>query len=220
MQKLSTTRARPKPARTTSRARGRTKPVQKPRISPELRAAFQNALQSARIERRWFNNRPMVAGKAIQRAISRGLLVKVDDVAGLVRVVHSTGTLGGVQYPYLTPECRELLLGIAKEFGIRRDALKLGKFFLSITSMTRDAERQEALRKEGYPATRQSTHGFGEAFDINVRFLSGNAPAHFEIIRGILEARHLSEEINFIDEIKINGAFHVARNPHYKKPLA
>src|SRR3989344_1875330 len=113
--------------------------AQKPVISATRKLAFQKILAKARVERAWYQGRQMMASQAIQNAISKRQLVKVDDVAGLVRIVHSTGALSGVQYPYLTPESRGLLLGMAKEFGIRRDALKLGKFFLSITSMTRDA---------------------------------------------------------------------------------
>mgnify|MGYP001563880707 CR=1 FL=1 len=217
MQRMAATRAQAKNKKATSSARDRTRRPQKRPISQKLRLAFQRALQRARIERRWFNNRPMMTAKAIQRAISNGRLVQVGDVDGLVRVVHSTGTLSGVQYAYLTPNCKTLLTGIATEFKVKRDTARLGELFLSITSMTRDAERQELLREQGYPAAKQSTHGLGEAFDINVGWLAKNAPSHFNIIRRILKERHHWGEINFIDETKINGAFHVARTPNYKK---
>lgn len=179
--------------------------------------AFKRTLREAQIERTWFNNAPMFSTRQIQTAIQQGELVPVETIPGLVRIVSAEkGKLSGVQYSYLTPECKKLFLSIATAFGKQRDTKKLEKHFLNVTSMTRDRERQARLRRQGYPAAEQSTHGLGEAFDINVTWLKSNAPSHFKILEGILNQLRAKGAINLIDETTINGALHVARNPNYK----
>ncbi len=188
----------------------------RPRMPAKLRRAFNRTLRAARIERTWYRKRPMMNSRQIKAAIRTGKLVAVKTTA-LLRVVKSEDptSLGGVQYPYLTPASARLLDSIANEFHERQQPLPQ-KFFLSVTSMTRDLERQVALRRAGYPAAKESTHGLGEAFDINVKFFQGESPPHFELIKEILNGLARKGAINLIDETEINGALHVARNPTYR----
>lgn len=207
--------------RTKVKRRVRKTQVRRPIInaSPEVIAAYKRTLVKARVERQWYGNRPMMTGQQIRAAIANNRLVRVVENPSLFRIAKPTpkNPTGGVQYEYLTQSCANLLNHVAQEFSSRCIYAGLEPKFLNITSMTRDRERQDLLIQEGKPAARNSTHGLGEAFDINVKWFMGNSQPHFQVIKAILEELHAAKAINLIDETIINGALHVARNPRYRK---
>lgn len=176
------------------------------------RAMVQRA---AGIERKWFDNRPMMTREQIEQAQKQHKLEKIESVEGKIRIVPAN-ELNGVQYALLTPACKDVLLEVADAFAREQTRLGLEKKFLSITSMTRDRERQDQLIKAGYPAAKESTHGLGEAFDINVKWFKKHSRQHFQVILSILRELKRQGRINLIDETAINGALHVARNPHWR----
>ena len=204
--------AKPSPSGTT---RNRQSKRRRQPVSPELKKAFARTLKAAKIERQWFGHRPMMTERQIAFAKRRKDLVGVKDVPGKIRIVQTIG-LGGVQYALLAPACKNLLTEIANQFSQEQARQELEPKFLSITSMTRSRKRQDELIAKGYPAARESTHGLGEAFDINVTWFRKNSPTHFQILKSILEEMHNHGRINLIDETAINGALHIARNPRWR----
>lgn len=175
-------------------------------------------LDAAKVEREWYDQ-PMMTRGEIREAIQSGRLVRVKQKSRL-KITRPTkqNPLGGVQYPFLAPKAARLLRSISISFAKLCKKNGLAPVPLTITSMTRDAERQIALRTStANPAAEISTHGLGEAFDVNVGRWREGGKLYVNILMALLTRLHKSGRINLIDETPINGALHVARNPQYKE---
>lgn len=212
------TRANTAASATKTKGRLRTQ-AKRTKITPaSTRAeAFARTLEAAQVERTWYKQQPMMTANEITAAVRAGKLMRIVE-SNLISIARPSAEnpLAGVQYAVLTPASSKLLNSIVNEFGARQARFKK-KYFIRITSMTRDRQRQaELFRNSRYPAAKESTHGLGEAFDINAKWFMENSKAHFRLLQTLLGELHAQGAINLIDETAINGALHVARNPNYK----
>jgi hypothetical protein len=77
-------------------------------------------------------------------------------------------------YPYLTKEGKSLLAEIGKRFRKRVAAEGIHRASIRVTSLTRTTEILKKLRSVNSNASENSSHFYGNAFDISyVRFSAG-----------------------------------------------
>ena len=99
--------------------------------------------------------------KEILEIAARGKLVEIKDGNGyfIEEMSHS--------YPYLTRDARDLLMEINRNFKDKISGTKLRGSRFKITSMTRTTEKLQSLRANNSNASLNSSHFYGNAFDIS-----------------------------------------------------
>jgi len=104
----------------------------------------------------------------IQTTFKKGDLVRISSnkLYKIASLTHS--------YPYLTPNTNELLEEIGATFRLKLLDTGLKGTKLIITSLTRTKETVDSLGKSNPNASPQSSHLYGNTFDISyVRYSSG-----------------------------------------------
>jgi len=201
----------------------------------------------AHIETIWYPE-PMYPNiTEVKRSLSSGRLVPVlgEPIAGkdwmdsrMPLMLAKQGSEIDPPYRTLTPETRDLLYQFVTYLRRWTHQWKplLETERLVLTSLTRDAVKQEALNQnEGVTASLKSTHGTGNAFDIWLDYFRNPSEselarypeadraavqkrlkAHYEALTQTLIQWKNEGRINLIWEYEGKVA-HVARNPFYTR---
>jgi len=162
-----------------------------------------SALRQTKVERKWWKKKdPLFSGEEHPNInvteFRTEHLVNTDASENIYEEASFVVRKMRYGYPILIRETAELMKGIA------------GKFFgatgekLVITNMSRTKEHIQELKKDGYPVAEDSSHLYGEAFDIK-------PPKNKKALLSLLKDLAQKGLINFANE---GICFHVCRNPN------